>query len=402
MNTQSRIAQEIPDYSEAILNTINEMGPIELSDDDIQNNAHEIFKRMLRDYHISTYISTYNQPLDKVITRYLGTLVPDTEVALGNGMPLKKVERWLKDSKKIMNLFIQRIHGDILIQEKRIKLRKSHMDRVKELKLEGMEERLGEDIMRHIYSFVPHSTKAYTYLCMKDEQIEDLMKMRAFDIRSFSESIYRHYVVCSRVRTEVNEIRIKFYEVAHRPGIGKKSDMIDDLYTFIRKCLEVKTKSSTVRNYFANHAYQLSRLMIYKGMLVKRKIIRENQRKFIDKELANIDRKLRKVLNAMQTTSLQTSSQTSSLQTTSLQTTSLQTTSQTPPTPPTPPTPSTPPTPLTPQHNLRLSPPPAPRRIPRISRTPNTPNTPNTPEPMMVLREIRTPQRVVYRRPTSR
>ena len=394
MNTQSRIAQEIPDYSEAILNTINEMGPIELSDDDIQNNAHEIFKRMLRDYHISTYISTYNQPLDKVITRYLGTLVPDTEVALGNGMPLKKVERWLKDSKKIMNLFIQRIHGDILIQEKRIKLRKSHMDRVKELKLEGMEERLGEDIMRHIYSFVPHSTKAYTYLCMKDEQIEDLMKMRAFDIRSFSESIYRHYVVCSRVRTEVNEIRIKFYEVAHRPGIGKKSDMIDDLYTFIRKCLEVKTKSSTVRNYFANHAYQLSRLMIYKGMLVKRKIIRENQRKFIDKELANIDRKLRKVLNAMQTTSLQTSSQTSSLQTTSLQTTSQ--------TPPTPSTPSTPPTPLTPQHNLRLSPPPAPRRIPRISRTPNTPNTPNTPEPMMVLREIRTPQRVVYRRPTSR
>ena len=399
MNTQSRIAQEIPDYSEAILNTINEMGPIELTDDDIQNNAHDIFKRMLRDYNISTYISTYNQPLDKVITRYLGTLVPDTEVALGNGMPLKKVERWLKDSKKIMNLFIQRIHGDILTQEKRIKLRKSHMDRVKELKLEGMEERLGEDIMRHIYSFVPHSTKAYTYLCMKDEQIEDLMKMRAFDIRSFSESIYRHYVVCSRVRTEVNEIRIKFYEVAHRPGIGKKSDMIDDLYTFIRKSLEVKTKSSMVRNYFANHAYQLSRLMIYKGMLVKRKIIRENQRKFIDKELANIDRKLRKVLNAMQTSSQ---------------------TPQPQEAPQTPEAPATPPIPPTPQHNLRLSPPPAPRRIPRISRTTNTPDTsstldtsstpdtsstsstPDTPEPRIVLREIRTPQRVVYRRPTSR
>ena len=172
MNTQSRIAQEIPDYSEMILDIINETGPIELSDDDIQEKAHEIFKRMLRDYNISTYISTYNQPLDKVITRYLATLVPDTEVAIGNGMPLKKVERWLKDSKKIMNSFIQRIHGDILTQEKRIRLHKSHMERVKEFKLYGMEERLGTDVMRCIYSFVPHSTKAhmiiYLYMCVSN------------------------------------------------------------------------------------------------------------------------------------------------------------------------------------------------------------------------------------------
>ena len=300
MNTQSTIVDEIPDYSEMILEIIKEMEPIAITDEEVQENAHEKFKKMQRDYNLPAYITTYNQPLDKIITRYLTTLVPDTTVALGNGMPLKKVERWLNDSKYMMNSFIQRIHGDILAQERLIRLHRTHINRVKELKLDGMEERLGSDVMRHIYDFLPYSAKANAYLCFKDNQIEDLMKLKVHEIRLFSETLYRHYVAYSRVRTDVTEIRIKFYEVAHRPGVGRKIDMLNDLFDFIKKCLQVKTKKSEVRNYFVRHAYKLCRLMIYKAILVKRKIIRDEERKHINKELANIERKLKKSLRELE------------------------------------------------------------------------------------------------------
>ena len=299
MNTHSRplieeLSSDIIDHSNIITNLIKENKTMPTQQQlDYCNKYY--FKKLLDEYDIPLNISSYGT-IDKVIQKCLTILTPDVEYLLSIGETSVRIDSWLKDYQNYMNTSIQCIFTRVLSEQKKLEFYVNNIEQSKKLKMEKIKE-FPSDVIKRIYEYIPHSIKVSAHLKLEEEQKKHLMRMKSNELRTFAESVYRHYVVLPRTRSDRQEIRNLFYSMNFNLYSGlRKIDIVNLIFRFIRKTKNIKTKDVESRLFFHNLSYRLCKLMILKCKVIDNKEEMERQQKHIKQELESLEKRLLKTL----------------------------------------------------------------------------------------------------------